>query len=86
MAVPIIKSVGRQVGQHAITAGAHIASDYVQGKPLFESAKKHSKAEASRLLQEASDALQTGEGLGRRPKSINMDIFHQKHKQKNVSH
>ncbi len=74
MAVPVLRSVGRQVGKHALTAGANIATDFVQGKPLFESAKEHSKRETSQLLQEASKALQSGEGLGTRPKSINTPV------------
>lgn len=73
MAVPIFKSVGKQVGKHALSAGANIATDIVKGRPLFESTKEHAAAEASRMLEETSEALrsQAGRGLGVRPKSIN---------------
>lgn len=87
MAVPVLKSVGKQVGQHALTAGANIASDVAHGKPLFESVKQRAKQETSHLLKEAGESLQSGEGLGVRPKSINtlnVDVF-SKLKRKNGS-
>ena len=68
MAVPVIKSVGKQAGKHALSAGANVMADLVKGQPVIESMKKHSRAETSRLLAEAGQALQEGEGLG---KSIN---------------
>lgn len=74
MAVPVLKSMGRQVGKHALTAGANIASDLVKGRPLFESAKQHAKMETSQFLKDAGDTLQDGEGLGYRPKSINTPV------------
>lgn len=94
MAVPVFKSVGKQVGKHALSAGANVMSDVVKGQPIFESMKKHSRAETSKLLNEAGQALQDGEGLGmsintrkNRSKFINIDktdIF-SKPKRKNVS-
>lgn len=88
MAVPVLKSVGRNVGKHALTAGANIATDIVKGRPLFESAKDHSRRETSHLLDDASKALQqSGQGLGIRPTSINTktdDVF-SKTKQNNGS-
>lgn len=92
MAVPVIRSAGKQVGKHALSAGANVMADLVKGQPVFESVKRHSKAETAKLLKEAEQALQEGEGLGRsigtrkRLKSINTstnDIF-SKPKRKNV--
>lgn len=79
MAVPVIKSVGRTAGKHALAAGANVMTDFAQGRPIVESLKKHSKSEAAKLLREAEETLQEGEGLGMMPKSINtsktLDIF-----------
>jgi hypothetical protein len=80
MAIPVIRSIGSQAGKHALSAGSNILSDIVKGKPLYESAKTHSRAETSKLLREMGEELQEGEGLGTRPKSINsnnIDIFSQ---------
>ncbi len=71
MAIPVIRSAGKQVGKHALTAGANIMTDLVKGQPVLDSVKKHSRAETSKLFGEASQALQEGEGLGRIQKSIN---------------
>src|SRR5437867_11146284 len=60
MAIPVIKNIGQKAGKHALEAGANILSDVAEGKPVFEAAKKQS----SKLLKEASEALQTGEDLG----------------------
>lgn len=90
MAVPVIKSVSKQVGKHALSAGANVMSDLVRGEPVYESVKKHSRAETSKLLKEAGQHLQDGEGLGKvintQQKSINtnkIDIF-SRPKRKNV--
>jgi len=67
------------VGKHALTAGANVMSDLARGRPVIDSVKRHSKSETSKLLREAGEAMQEGEGLGRMPKSINTiaskDIF-----------
>ncbi len=78
MAVPIFKSAGKQVGKHALAAGANVMADAVKGLPVFDSMKRHSKAETAKMLDEASYALQQGEGLGRLPKSINSKNLQQK--------
>jgi len=52
MAVPVIKSVGKQVGKHALTAGANVMADLVEGRPVFDSVKKHSLTETSKMLRE----------------------------------
>lgn len=88
MAVPVIKSVGRQAGKHALAAGANVMSDLVKGEPVLDSLKKRSKFETSRLFHEVGDELQKGEGLGFRTKSINTgvtDVFSKQTKPKNVS-
>lgn len=89
MAVPLMKSVGKQVGRHALAAGANVASDVVKGRPLFQSGKEHFEKEAVKMLDEASQALraQSGEGLGIMPKPINttnVDAF-AKFKQKKIN-
>jgi hypothetical protein len=81
MAIPVFKSVGRQAGKHALAAGANVMSDMVKGEPVFQSLKKHSRAETSKLLHEAGEALQEGEGLGVMPKTINTgvpDVFNKR--------
>jgi hypothetical protein len=62
MAIPVIKSVGRNVGKHALAAGANVMSDLVQGRPVIDTVKKHSKAETAKLLRETGERLQEGEG------------------------
>jgi hypothetical protein len=89
MAVPLLKSAGRQVGKHALSASANIMSDLAKGRPAVESVKRHSRDETSKLLREAGEALQEGEGLGIMPKSINTgnyDVFAKKARhRKNVT-
>jgi hypothetical protein len=75
MAVPILKTTGRQIGKHALAAGANILSDVARGRPLFDSAKEHAQTETSRLFKDVSESLQTGEGLGNRLTSINKDVL-----------
>lgn len=71
MAIPVIKGIGKEAGTRALSAGADVLTDLAQGRPLMESTKR----QTSKLLKEASEALQTGEGLGRRPKSININNY-----------
>jgi hypothetical protein len=85
MAIPVIKSVGRNVGKHALAAGANVMSDLVQGRPVIDTVRKHSKAETAKLLREAGEILQEGEGLGFRSKSINTNVHDVFSKQKHVS-
>lgn len=75
MAVPILKSTGRNLGKHALTAGANILSDVAQGRPLYDSTREHARSETSRFLKDTADSMQTGEGLGKRPKSINKGVI-----------
>jgi hypothetical protein len=68
---PILKSVGKVVGKQALSTGANIAADVVQGGDFKESATKHGKTGASNLLHVAADnlaetAIQNGAGLGNR--------------------
>ena|SRR5437867_8594516 len=70
MAVPIIKSVAGKVGHEALSTGANIASDIVRGRPALEALEEHGRQGASKLLKEASEKVQKGRGLGRRPKDI----------------
>jgi len=71
MAVPVMKNVEKHVGKHALSAGANVMADIVKGQLLFDSMKRHSKSETSKLFTETGQALQEGEGLGRFPRSIN---------------
>lgn len=99
MAVPVLKTVGKKVGQQALASGANIASDLLQGRSVGEALEEHGKAGASKLLRQAGDALggQKGSGLGTRfsvanttkrikaPKNASNDIFESKTKRKNGS-
>lgn len=75
MAVPILKSTGRNLGKHALTAGANILTDVAQGRPLYDSTKEHARGETAKFLKDTSDFMQNGEGLGIRPKSINSGVI-----------
>lgn len=70
--LPILKPVAKAVGKQALSTGASIAADVVQGRDLKESAIEHGKEAAGSLLNQASSALaykpqQQGSGLGKRP-------------------
>lgn len=69
--LPILKPVAKAVGKQALSTGASIAADVVQGRDLKESAIEHGKEAAGNLLQQASDGImnrtQKGSGLGKRP-------------------
>jgi len=57
----------------------------LHGRPAKDALEEHGKDGASKLLKQASDALQRGRGLGIRPKSIKEvphDIFTSKLKRK----
>jgi len=85
MAVPVMKSAGKQVGKHALSAGANIMADLAKGEPVLESMKKHSRFEASKLLNEAGQALQGGEGLGKFRTSINTNNLIRKARPKSIN-
>ncbi len=81
MAVPVIKSAAGHIGKEALTTGANIASDVIKGRPIVESIEEHGREGASKLFGRASRAMQSGQGLGFRPKSIKdkpIDIFDKK--------
>lgn len=78
MAVPVLKNIGRKVGQQALHAGADLLTDVAHGKPVIASAKKQLKSSTAKVLRDVGDDLQEGEGLGFMPKSINTnnsDVF-----------
>ena len=78
MAVLLIRSAASNVGKQALATGAHVASDMVQGKPFIQAVKEHGKEGAAQLFSKAGRALQKGQGLGTRPKSIkgvSTDVF-----------
>ena len=78
MAVPLIRSAASNVGKQALATGAHVASDMVQGKPFIQALEEHGKEGAAQLISKAGRALQKGQGLGTRPKSIkgvSTDVF-----------
>jgi hypothetical protein len=85
MAVPVIKSVGRKVGKEALYAGADLLTNVAQGKPVVETVKKQLRSTAAKALKDAGEALQEGEGLGFRSKSINTNVYDIFSKQKHVS-
>lgn len=70
MAVPLLKSAASSVGKQALASGASMATDILHGRPAIQSLEEHGKEGVSRLLQQASEKLQKGRGLGIRPKSI----------------
>lgn len=83
MAVPVITSAAGHIGNEALTTGANIAADVVKGRPIVESIEEHGREGASKLFGRASRAIQGGQGLGFRPKSIKEkhdDIFGKKSK------
>jgi hypothetical protein len=86
MAVPVFKSAASHVGKQALSTGASIASDLVNGRSLGEAAEEHGRTGVTNLLNEASRALQQkGRGLGSRPKGISTsikDIFPEKVKKR----
>ena len=73
VAVPILrqaaKSTARRVGRQAVTAIGNIATDVTGGRDLKESLVSRGKEAASNVLHETADALQSGSGLGFRPRT-----------------
>jgi hypothetical protein len=65
---PLLKSAGRSIGKEALRAGAHIASDIVAGDSPRASIKRHTKQSVANQLAKASSRLQSGRGLGKRPR------------------
>ena len=66
--LPIAKSAGKVVGRQALKTGALIANDVVSGTSIKAAAKRRGRQGAARILKRASRKLQTGKGLGRRPR------------------
>jgi hypothetical protein len=91
MAVPLLKSTATHVGRQALESGANIARDVAEGRSIDDSFKDHARRGAARLANVAVEKLgrvQSGSGLGVRPKSIKVvpnDIF-QNTKKKSRKH
>ena len=66
--LPIAKSAGKVVGRQALKTGALIANDVVAGTSIKAAAKRRGRQGAAKVLKRASRKLQTGKGLGRRPR------------------
>uniref|UniRef100_A0A915IXL3 Uncharacterized protein n=1 Tax=Romanomermis culicivorax TaxID=13658 RepID=A0A915IXL3_ROMCU len=62
MAVPVIKSAAGHVGKQGLAAGAHIAGDLAQGRPIRKSLEEHGQWALSSLAHKASDALEQQAG------------------------
>ena len=86
MAVPLLRSAATNVGKQALATGAHVATDLVHGRPFLQALEEHGKEGTTNLLKKASNALQKGQGLGYRPKSIKgteNDVFTKQTKKTN---
>jgi hypothetical protein len=74
-AMPFAKSAGKAIGRQALKSGADIAQDVLRGEEVKSVVKKRVKQGASALTKKGSKRLmrklQTGEGLGKRPKGAN---------------
>ena len=66
--LPVAKSAGKAVGKQALATGAQIASDVVAGTDIKTAAKRRARAGAAKLMKRAARKIQTGKGLGRRPR------------------
>ena len=65
--LPIAKSASKSIGKQALSTGAQIASDLVAGDSIKAATKRHTKAGAAALLNQAAKKLQSGNGIGKRP-------------------
>lgn len=64
--IPILKSVGKEVGREALVTGAKTLSDVATGSSLKESAMKHAKEGVHNLLEKGAASTKTGSGRKRK--------------------
>jgi len=71
--LPFAKSIGKSVGREALSTGASIAGDILEGKSAKKAIKRRAKTGGARLLRKGAKKLKgaklQGHGLGVRPKS-----------------
>jgi hypothetical protein len=74
-ALPFLKTAAKAVGKQALSTGAHVAADVIDGREFKESIAAHGKDGLKNVLKNVGDAFsnettqqQQGEGLGRAPK------------------
>lgn len=60
--IPILKSIGKEVGKEALSTGAKTLVDVVEGKKLKESVKNRSKQGIHNLMEKGASATKTGSG------------------------
>ena len=71
VAVPILRSIGADVGKEALQSAAQLASDVAQGEDIKQSLKRNTARATRNVLQSTAKKLdnqqqQVGSGLGKR--------------------
>jgi len=67
--LPIAKSAGKNIGRQALATGAQIAADVAGGEGIKAAAKRRGREGVSNILKKAHNKLQTGSGIGKRPRN-----------------
>lgn len=69
MAMPLVKSGVKAIGRQVLSSGAQIASDVIsEGRDPREVFLDHGKKAVGSLLNNAANKIQSGKGVGKRPK------------------
>ena len=64
--LPVARSAGKAVGRKALSAGAAMASDLLDGRSVRETFENRGRRAASDLLREASDGMDEPKQKGRK--------------------
>jgi hypothetical protein len=80
-ALPVISNVGRTVGKQALSTGAAIMQDIVNGEDIEKVAKSRGREAAGQLLTKAANAIkQTGNGRFGEKSAIKRKNMHKRKK------
>src|SRR5690242_7651339 len=75
MALPVLTKFGKIAGRQALKSGAAVASDLLAGEKFSESLKQRGKEGLGNILQESSEAVLKGKGLGNRHKKLINGVY-----------
>lgn len=68
--LPIVKSIGKNVGREALFMGSRVLDDLATGEKLKESIVKEGTTSIKNLAKQTHDRLQSGQGKNYRRKSL----------------
>ncbi len=74
LAWPVLKKAGKTVASESLRSAADLTGDVLRGDDWKKAAKKRALEGSNKVLKKAVNKMQTGDGVGARPKTKSKSI------------